>query len=102
MESLVQFKFTTLILIHTPSFNFALAFFVAPAFTNIVWKTYIFFTYPKTAGRTLEEIDAVFDADVPAWRSGKLHENAFQEKMRAVQEVKGMADEPRASQVDTV
>ncbi|KAI1342569.1 putative MFS glucose transporter [Xylariaceae sp. FL0016] len=97
-------------------FNFALAFFVAPAFTNIVWKTYIifgvfcavmtvhiFFTYPETAGRTLEEIDAVFDTDVPAWKSGKLHENAFQERMQAVREAKGDgANEPRASQAETV
>lgn len=66
-------------------FNFALAFFVAPAFTNIQWKTYIifgvfcavmtfhvFFMYPETVRRTLEEIDFVFDTDVPAWRTNKV------------------------------
>jgi hypothetical protein len=55
---------------------------VAPAFHNIQWKTYIifgvfcfamtfhvFFTYPETAGRSLEEIDMVFDADVKPWRT---------------------------------
>lgn len=64
-------------------FNLALAFFVPPAFTNIDWKTYmifgtfcaviffhVFFTYPETCGKSLEEIDVVFEGDVPAWRSG--------------------------------
>ncbi|KAK9797673.1 putative Major facilitator superfamily (MFS) profile domain-containing protein [Seiridium cardinale] len=62
--------------------NLALAFFVPPAFTNIQWKTYmifgtfcavmvfhIFFTYPETAGKALEEIDELFDSNIPAWRS---------------------------------
>ncbi|KAI9045965.1 sugar porter family MFS transporter [Aspergillus affinis] len=63
-------------------FNFALAYFVAPAFTNIQWKTYIifgvfctvmtfhvFFMYPETSNRSLEEIDAMFDSNVSAWKS---------------------------------
>ncbi|KAI0016382.1 putative MFS glucose transporter [Xylariomycetidae sp. FL0641] len=98
-------------------FNFALAFFVAPSFTNIQWKTYIifgvfcaamtvqiFFTYPETAGRTLEEIDAVFDANLPAWRSGKVQQHAFEERMETVRA--GMKahddDEPRMSQSEAV
>ncbi|KAH6651989.1 general substrate transporter [Truncatella angustata] len=65
--------------------NLALAFFVPPAFTNIQWKTYmifgtfcfvmtfhIFFTYPETVGKSLEEIDELFDSDIPAWRSTNL------------------------------
>ncbi|KXH31610.1 hypothetical protein CSAL01_04607 [Colletotrichum salicis] len=65
------------------AFNLALAFFVLPAFTNIQWKTYmifgtfcaamtvhIFFTYPETSGKTLEEIDELFDSNIPAWRTG--------------------------------
>lgn len=64
------------------AFNLALAFFVPPAFTNIQWRTYIifgvfcfvmifhvFFMYPETAGKSLEEIDMLFDGDIPAWRS---------------------------------
>ncbi|KAF2152442.1 sugar transporter [Myriangium duriaei CBS 260.36] len=67
------------------AFNFALAFFVAPAFTNITWRTYIifgvfcfamtfhiFFTYPETQGKTLEEMDAVFDSKIPAWKTGNV------------------------------
>lgn len=78
-------------------FNFALAFFVAPAFTNIQWKTYIifgvlctamtvhiFFTYPETAGRTLEEIDFVFESDLPVWRTGE-QKSRFAEDLEAVQ-----------------
>ncbi|BCS23449.1 sugar porter family MFS transporter [Aspergillus puulaauensis] len=66
-------------------FNFALAYFVAPAFTNIQWKTYIifgvfctvmtfhvFFMYPETAQRSLEEIDLMFDSDVKAWETTKI------------------------------
>lgn len=30
---------------------------------------HIFFTYPETAGKTLEEIDELFDSNIPAWRS---------------------------------
>ncbi|KAI0006244.1 putative MFS glucose transporter [Xylariaceae sp. FL0662B] len=93
-------------------FNFALAFFVAPAFTNIVWKTYIifgvfcaamtfhiFFTYPETAERTLEEIDLVFDSNVPAWRSGQVHQHAFEEKVSKVAATKQAVAEQEPSQV---
>ncbi|KAM5544035.1 hypothetical protein V8D89_002221 [Ganoderma adspersum] len=54
-------------------FNFALAYAVPPGLSNIAWKTYfifgtfnfaacihIFFMFPETAGRTLEEIEDVF------------------------------------------
>ena len=51
-------------------FNFALAWAVPPGLSNIAWKTYfifgtfnfaafihIFFMFPETAGRTLEEME---------------------------------------------
>ena len=54
-------------------FNFALAWAVPPGLSTIAWKTYfifgtfnfaafihIFFMFPETAGRTLEEIEEVF------------------------------------------
>ena len=54
-------------------FNFALGYFVPPAFENIKWKTYlvfgvfcagmavhVFFMFPETAGKTLEEIEGMF------------------------------------------
>jgi len=66
-------------------FNFAIAYFVAPAFTNIQWRTYIifgvfcfamtfhiFFTYPETSSKTLEEIGILFDANIPPWKSNQV------------------------------
>lgn len=55
------------------AFNFALGYFVPPAFENIQWKTYIvfgvfnfamfvhvLFAFPETAGKTLEEVEDMF------------------------------------------
>jgi sugar porter (SP) family MFS transporter len=63
-------------------FNFALSYFVPPAFVNIQWKVYIifgvfctamavhtFFMFPETAGKTLEDIEEMFLAGVPAWKT---------------------------------
>ncbi|KAL4790109.1 general substrate transporter [Aspergillus venezuelensis] len=76
-------------------FNFALAYFVAPAFTNIQWKTYIifgvfctvmtfhvFFMYPETAQRSLEEIDLMFDSDVKPWQTAKINDRFAEEVER--------------------
>ncbi|KAL2833950.1 general substrate transporter [Aspergillus pseudoustus] len=91
-------------------FNFALAYFVAPAFTNIQWKTYIifgvfctvmtfhvFFFYPETAQRSLEEIDLMFDSDVKAWQTHKIHDRFTEQieqhrKQSVVEEHVGDAD----------
>ena len=64
------------------SFNFALAMFVPSAFKNITWKTYIIFgvfsvvmtihtafMFPETKGKTLEEIDQMWEANIPAWQT---------------------------------
>lgn len=64
-------------------FNFAIAQFTPPAFENIKWKTYIiyacfcavmfvqvFFMFPETRGKRLEEIDQIWTQKVPAWKSG--------------------------------
>ncbi|KAI0009912.1 general substrate transporter [Xylariaceae sp. FL0662B] len=60
------------------AFNFALAYFVPPAFSNITWKTYILFAvfcfcmfvhvfllFPETANKTLEEVVNIFEYDGP-------------------------------------
>jgi len=72
------------------AFNFALGYFVPPAFQNIQWKVYIlfgvfcasmfihvFFMFPETAGKTLEEVEEMFTdpkgikyLGTPAWRTG--------------------------------
>lgn len=33
---------------------------------------HVFFTYPETARRSLEEIDILFDTDVKPWRSAQV------------------------------
>ncbi|CAK3979295.1 High-affinity glucose transporter [Lecanosticta acicola] len=70
-------------------FNFALGYFVPPAFVNIKWKTYllfaifcvamtihVFFVFPETAGKPLEEVTEMFEdpkgikyMGTPAWRT---------------------------------
>ncbi|KAL1870004.1 hypothetical protein VTK73DRAFT_2847 [Phialemonium thermophilum] len=88
-------------------FNLALAFFVPPAFTNIQWKTYmifgtfcavmtihIFLTYPETARRSLEEIDLVFEQNIPAWKSKSAtgtFEDHVAERMARKQDGEGRA-----------
>lgn len=61
--------------------NCALAFAVPPLLWNINWRMYMifgtfnglafihmFFTAPETMGKTLEEMDEVFDSGLPAWK----------------------------------
>ncbi|KAF2715744.1 high affinity glucose transporter [Pleomassaria siparia CBS 279.74] len=63
-------------------FNFALSYFVPPAFVNIQWKVYVifgvfctamaihsFFVFPETSGKTLEDIEDMFLHGVPAWKT---------------------------------
>ncbi|KAK9413098.1 putative Major facilitator superfamily (MFS) profile domain-containing protein [Seiridium unicorne] len=60
------------------AFNFALAWFVPPAFANITWKVYVlfavflfamffhvFFLFPETANKPLEVVEAIFDDTTP-------------------------------------
>ena len=73
------------------AFNFALAYFVPPAFANITWRTYVifavfcfamfwhvFFMFPETANKPLEIVDEIFDdtkpgaikyIGTPAWKT---------------------------------
>lgn len=64
-------------------FNFAIAMFTPSSFKNITWKTYIiyavfcacmfvhvFFFFPETKGKRLEEIAQIWEEGVPAWKTG--------------------------------
>ncbi|KAK4904721.1 high affinity glucose transporter [Elasticomyces elasticus] len=71
------------------AFNFALGYFVPPAFENITWRTYIifgvfcvamtihvFFMFPETAGKPLEQVTHMFEdpsgikhIGTPAWKT---------------------------------
>lgn len=79
-------------------FNLALALFVPPAFTNITWMTYmifgtfcavitihVFFFYPETSGKSLEEVEYIFASKVPAWRSAKIG-GTFEDRVHAVEQ----------------
>jgi hypothetical protein len=94
----------------------ALAFFVPPSFTNIQWQTYMifgtfciamtfhaFFTYPETARKTLEEVDVLFESNVPAWRSAKAS-GGFDEKVQEAKRtggLKGELEEREATHAET-
>jgi len=62
--------------------NFAIAMYTPSSFKNITWKTYliyacccfamavhVYFGFPETKGKRLEEIGQMWDEGVPAWRS---------------------------------
>ncbi|KAG9678994.1 high affinity glucose transporter, partial [Aureobasidium melanogenum] len=62
--------------------NFALSYFVPPAFVNIQWKVYVvfgvfcvamfihvFLCFPETSGKSLEEVEALFLQKTPAWKT---------------------------------
>ncbi|KAH7071756.1 high affinity glucose transporter [Paraphoma chrysanthemicola] len=87
-------------------FNFALSYFVPPAFVNIKWKVYIifgvfctamaihtFFAFPETAGKTLEDVEEMFLAGVPAWKTKVDYSNV----RRAEQ---GVVDPEKAAQFE--
>ncbi|BFZ63691.1 hypothetical protein YB2330_004823 [Saitoella coloradoensis] len=77
--------------------NFALAFYVPPAFANIGWKTFmvfgvlcmvmfvhIFLMFPETAQKSLEEIDALFEPSAPpAWKT-KVGGNGLPREAEAI------------------
>jgi hypothetical protein len=60
------------------AFNFALAYFVPPAFANIRWKVYVvfavfcaamfihvYFLFPETSQKPLEDVMEIFDDTTP-------------------------------------
>lgn len=68
------------------AFNTALAFAVPPGLDNIAWKTYfifgtfnfacfihVFFMFPETVGRSLEEVEEIFQQGhvFTAWKIGR-------------------------------
>ncbi|RMZ69161.1 sugar transporter [Pyrenophora seminiperda CCB06] len=87
-------------------FNFAIGFFIPPAFVNIRWGIFIifgvlcmlaavqfFFTYPETCGKTLEEIEVLFSKGGPhAWQTKKGSEHLAQDvEQVAAAQAKGEA-----------
>lgn len=97
------------------AFNFALAYFVPPAFANITWKTYIlfavfcfamfwhvFFFFPETANKTLEEVSTIFDdtqpgaikfIGQPAWKTKNMRSNVVKMENNEVESKVAMGAE---------
>lgn len=94
------------------AFNFALSYFVPPAFVNIKWEAYIlfgvfctamaihvFFLFPETAGKTLEEVESMFLGGAKAWQTKVEYGNIVavergdvdNEKLRALSQVENTA-----------
>lgn len=48
-----------------------------------VMTIHVFLMYPETAGRSLEEIDMVFDAGAKPWKSAQMHDR-FEEEIEKV------------------
>ncbi|EAW06705.1 sugar transporter [Aspergillus clavatus NRRL 1] len=98
------------------AFNFALGYFVPSAFVNIKWQVYIVFgvfctamgihvylMFPETAGKTLEEVEAIFTnpegipyIGTPAWKT----KNAFGRS--TVLEQTGFDEEKKVAGVEAV
>lgn len=89
-------------------FNFALGYFVPPAFKNIQWKSYmifgvfcfamtvhVFLAFPESRGKTLEEVDEIFNSGLPAWQSRELTRSSRLDEL-AIE----VARDPHAAQLD--
>ncbi|KAL4930411.1 sugar porter family MFS transporter [Aspergillus undulatus] len=88
-------------------FNFALSYFVPPAFENIKWKVYIlfgvfcaamtlhvFFFFPETAGKTLEDVDAMFQTDIKPWNTHVQYQNIRKAEQGDLALNKGLGEKP--------
>lgn len=62
----------------------------------IAMSLHAFLTYPETARKSLEEIDQLFDQNVPAWRSAKA--GTFEDKVAAVRRTDVLKNEEIAQQ----
>ncbi|PRT55528.1 High-affinity glucose transporter [Wickerhamiella sorbophila] len=82
-------------------FNFGIGMFTPVAFVNITWKTYfifatfcgtmaihVFFMFPETHRKSLEEIDMMWNEHVPAWRSSSW-EPSFRPDIDDIKAVNG-------------
>lgn len=57
----------------------------------VVMTVHAFFMYPETAKKSLEEIDVLFDQNIPAWHSSKAGQT-FEDKVAEVRLTGGIAE----------
>lgn len=55
---------------------------------------HVFFMYPETARRSLEEIDMMFDSNVKAWQSHKVQDKFGEEIEKHRQQSVAEAEKP--------
>ncbi|KAG9071586.1 hypothetical protein KI688_005799 [Linnemannia hyalina] len=92
------------------AFNFALAYAVPPLLQSIQYRTYfifasfcvamtvhVFFMFPETKGRTLEEMDELFNSDIPAWKTAAQPASRLDHD---IEELKLNQDQPQQKQLD--
>lgn len=60
---------------------------------------HVYFMYPETVKKSLEEIDVLFDGNIPAWRSARAV-STFEEKLVRVKETGGIEDPKQQADVD--
>lgn len=104
------------------AFNFALAYFVPPAFEQITWKTYVlfavfcaamfihvFFVFPETANKPLEEVEEIFDDTkpgavkffgTPAWKTHNVRATVLKQERNNFSEEEKVGIEERAQEHD--
>jgi hypothetical protein len=56
---------------------------------------HVFFTYPETAQKSLEEIDYLFNSDVHPWKSAKVGGGGFDEQVRERRRGGGSVDDEK-------
>ncbi|KAK9471221.1 general substrate transporter [Dipodascopsis tothii] len=94
-------------------FTSMFAFFVPVLFKKIQWRTYIvfsvflvamafhvYFLFPETKGKTLEEIDLIWEDEIPPWRTGS-DSDVFKQHERLLERRRKRAAGPEASESDT-
>lgn len=60
---------------------------------------HVYLMYPETAKKSLEEIDVLFDGNIPAWRSTSAV-STFEEKIVRVKEAGGIEEAKQQADVD--
>lgn len=81
------------------AFNFVLAYAVPPALEKIQYRTYfifagfcvamtihVFLMFPETKGRTLEEMDELFNTDIPAWKTRSLDTSKLEHDIEQIKQ----------------
>jgi len=83
-------------------FNCLLGYAVPPLLRSINWKMYMifgvfnglafihmFFMAPETKGRTLEEMDEIFNAGVPAWKTSSMNTSRLERIREDIEKSRG-------------